>query len=280
MSAVIEGASTDAELRAAAEREAGFVSRLLRQPLTVVSGRRAPDRRRGHRVRAPAGSDRAARAGPAAHLRQAFRGPPARHRSARSRHPQPDALRRPGDLARGRRRQSRCARCSACCSVSRRARWLAGSEFVVMRVCDVLLAVPGLVILLVVLAIFGQNESAAMVTLGHHHVADTDAGRLLRDHRCSGGALRSGRPRGGSQQLANHAAAHPACRRRTRSDTDQPRRCPRLPGRGRDRVPRSRGFAAEPELGEHGHGRAASDRPGTRGCWCRPAGSSPSSHWR
>ncbi|WP_309130496.1 dipeptide/oligopeptide/nickel ABC transporter permease/ATP-binding protein [Brevibacterium sp.] len=39
-------------------------------------------------------------------------------------------------------------------------------EVATMRICDILLAVPGLVILLVVLAIFGQNESAAMITFG------------------------------------------------------------------------------------------------------------------
>jgi peptide/nickel transport system permease protein len=39
-------------------------------------------------------------------------------------------------------------------------------EIVVMRISDVLQSVPGLVILLVVLAIFGQNESAAMITFG------------------------------------------------------------------------------------------------------------------
>ncbi|MFF3380624.1 dipeptide/oligopeptide/nickel ABC transporter permease/ATP-binding protein [Streptomyces sp. NPDC002680] len=40
------------------------------------------------------------------------------------------------------------------------------AEVLVMRLSDLLMAVPGLVILLVVLSIFGQNESAAMVTLG------------------------------------------------------------------------------------------------------------------
>lgn len=39
-------------------------------------------------------------------------------------------------------------------------------EMVFMRVADILFAVPALVILLVVLAIFGQSETAAMVTLG------------------------------------------------------------------------------------------------------------------
>ncbi|BCW48002.1 dipeptide/oligopeptide/nickel ABC transporter permease/ATP-binding protein [Arthrobacter sp. StoSoilB13] len=39
-------------------------------------------------------------------------------------------------------------------------------EQVAMRLCDLLLAVPGLVMLLVVLSIFGNNETAAMATLG------------------------------------------------------------------------------------------------------------------
>ena len=98
---------------------------------------------------------------------------------------------------------------------------------------------------------------------GHHHVADTDPRHLLRDYRRSGGTLRSRRPRGRPEQLASHAAAHPPGGRRPRPDTDQPRRCSRLPGRGRDRFPRSRGRCTEPELGEHGHRRAAGDRPGS-----------------
>jgi peptide/nickel transport system permease protein len=40
------------------------------------------------------------------------------------------------------------------------------ADTVIMRACDLIQSIPGLVILLVVLAIFGQNETAAMVTLG------------------------------------------------------------------------------------------------------------------
>ncbi|MEX0158727.1 MULTISPECIES: dipeptide/oligopeptide/nickel ABC transporter permease/ATP-binding protein [unclassified Microbacterium] len=39
-------------------------------------------------------------------------------------------------------------------------------ESVAMRLCDLLLAVPGLVMLLVILGIYGNNETAAMITLG------------------------------------------------------------------------------------------------------------------
>ncbi|MFE4082540.1 dipeptide/oligopeptide/nickel ABC transporter permease/ATP-binding protein [Paenarthrobacter sp. YIM B13468] len=39
-------------------------------------------------------------------------------------------------------------------------------ETVAMRLCDLMLAVPGLVMLLVILGIYGNNEAAAMITLG------------------------------------------------------------------------------------------------------------------
>jgi peptide/nickel transport system permease protein len=39
-------------------------------------------------------------------------------------------------------------------------------DTIIMRVCDLMQSIPGLIILLVVLAVFGQNELAAMLTLG------------------------------------------------------------------------------------------------------------------
>lgn len=41
-----------------------------------------------------------------------------------------------------------------------------GGDAAVLRICDLLQSIPGLIILLVVLAVFNQNETAAMVTLG------------------------------------------------------------------------------------------------------------------
>ena len=58
-------------------------------------------------------------------------------------------------------------------------------ELVAMRLCDLLLAVPGLVMLLVVLSIYGNNETAAMITLGVIMSPTLASGRVLRNHRRS-----------------------------------------------------------------------------------------------
>ena len=165
MSAVIDSASTEAELRAAAERDAGFLSRLVRQPLTVVSGVVLLVV-----VLATVFAPLLAPTGPLDQdLLHIFAKPSASHLLGT------DQLGR--DLFSRTLYGGRVTllgvlqAVTVCTLLGMPLGLLAGTlggwvELAVMRVCDILLAVPGLVILLVVLAIFGQNESAAMVTLG------------------------------------------------------------------------------------------------------------------
>jgi peptide/nickel transport system permease protein len=165
MSAVIESASTDAELRAAAERDAGFVSRLARQPLTVVSGVVLLIV-----VFATAFAPLLAPTGPLEQdLLSIYSKPSADHLLGTDQLGR-DILSR--ILYGGRVTLLGVMQAVTVCTLLGMLLGLSAGtlgglvELAVMRVCDVLLAVPGLVILLVVLAIFGQNESAAMVTLG------------------------------------------------------------------------------------------------------------------
>lgn len=165
MSAIIDSASTDAELRAAAERDAGFVSRLVRQPLTVVSGVVLLIV-----VLATVFAPLLAPTGPLDQdLLNIYAKPSAEHLLGTDQLGR-DLLSRM--LYGGRVTLLGVLQAVTVCTLLGMLLGLtAGTlggwvELAVMRLCDVLLAVPGLVILLVVLAIFGQNESAAMVTLG------------------------------------------------------------------------------------------------------------------
>jgi len=165
MSAVIESVTADADARAAAERSAGFFSRLLRQPLTVVSGLvlllvvlatvLAP-------VVSPYGPlDQ--------NLLEIYAMPSADHPLGT------DQLGR-DILARilhgGRVTLLGVAQATAVCTIIGMLLGISAGtlggwvEQTAMRVCDAMLAVPALVLLLVVLGVFGQNETAAMVTLG------------------------------------------------------------------------------------------------------------------
>ena len=165
MSAVIEGASTDAELRAAAEREAAFTSRLLRQPLTMVSAVVLLIV-----VVATVCAPLLAPTGPLEQDLLTIYGEPSPHHLLGTDQLGRDILSRM--LYGGRVTLLGVVQAVMTCTLlgmllGLAAGTLAGwTEFVVMRVADILLSVPGLVILLVVLAIFGQNESAAMITFG------------------------------------------------------------------------------------------------------------------
>jgi peptide/nickel transport system permease protein len=165
MSAVIDSVSTDAELRAAAERDAGFVSRLVRQPLTVASGVVLL-----LVVLATVFAPLLAPTGPLEQdLLHIYATPSADHLLGTDQLGR-DILSRL--LYGGRVTLLGVLQAVTVCTLLGMLLGLSAGtlggwvELAVMRLCDVLLAVPGLVILLVVLAIFGQNESAAMVTLG------------------------------------------------------------------------------------------------------------------
>jgi peptide/nickel transport system permease protein len=156
--------TSEADARAAA-RSAGFVSRLLRQPLLVVSGVIL--------LVVVLGCVLAAIVSPYGPLDQnllnIYAGPSEDHLLGT------DQLGR-DILARllygGQTTLLGIAQAVVVCSViglvlGVSAGTLGGwVEQVAMRLCDVLLAVPGLVMLLVVLSIFGNNEAAAMTTLG------------------------------------------------------------------------------------------------------------------
>ncbi len=165
MSAVIEGLSTEAEVRAAAERSFGFTSRLVRQPLTmvcavvllgvVVATVLAP-------LIAPSGQfDQ--------DLLNTYAHPSADHLLGTDQLGR-DILSR--ILYGGRVTLLGVLQATLVCTFLGMLLGVAAGtasgwvEIAVMRLCDILLAVPGLVLLLVILAIFGQNETAAMVTFG------------------------------------------------------------------------------------------------------------------
>ncbi|MFC7359338.1 dipeptide/oligopeptide/nickel ABC transporter permease/ATP-binding protein [Nocardioides astragali] len=165
MSAVIEGASADAELRAAAERDAGFLRRLARQPLTVGSAAVL-----FLVVLAVVFAPLLSPSGPMEQdLLNIYALPSADHLLGTDQLGR-DILSRM--LHGGRVTLLGVVQATTVCTlIGMTLGLLAGTlqggvEVLVMRVCDVLLAVPGLVLLLVVLAIFGQNETAAMITLG------------------------------------------------------------------------------------------------------------------
>jgi peptide/nickel transport system permease protein len=165
MSAVIESVSPQAHVRAAAERSAGFSSRLLHQPLTVVSG---------------VALLLVALATVLAPLVSHY-GPLEQNLQAIYARPSADHLLGTDQLGRdilarmlygGRVTLLGVAQAVVVCTIIGMLLGIAAGtlggwvEQMGMRVCDALLAVPALVMLLVVLGIFGQNETAAMVTLG------------------------------------------------------------------------------------------------------------------
>jgi peptide/nickel transport system permease protein len=166
VSTVIDGASTTAEnAHAAAERGAGFISRLVRQPLTVASAAVLLVV-----VLASVFAPLLAPYGPLEQdLLDTYAGPSSDHLLGTDQLGR-DILSR--ILHGGRVTLLGIVQAVTVCTlIGVLLGILAGTlrgwvELTVMRVSDVLLAIPALVILLVVLAIFGQNESAAMVTLG------------------------------------------------------------------------------------------------------------------
>ena len=202
MSAVIDGASTDAELRAAAEREAGFVSRLVRQPLDrrfrrscCSSSSSPPCSRPWLSPYGPLDQD----------LLDIYATPSADHllgtdqlgRDILSRMLYGGRVTLLG-VAAGRRGVHAASDMLLGLSAGTLGGWV---ELAVPCGCATSCSpCPAWCMLLVVLAIFGQNETAAMVTLGIIMSPTLIAGRLLRDHRRSGGALRSRRPGGRPDQ--------------------------------------------------------------------------------
>lgn len=165
MSVAVETLSVDADGRAAAESTAGFLSRLVHQPMTVACSIAL--------LIVVIGSVLAPVLAPSGPLQQ----------DLLSIYALPSADHPLGTDALGRDVLSRILyggrvtllgvleATAVCTALGMSLGVLAGTlggwaEVLVMRLCDVLLSVPGLIILLVVLAIFGQNESAAMVTLG------------------------------------------------------------------------------------------------------------------
>jgi peptide/nickel transport system permease protein len=165
MSAVIESVTPEAEVRASAERSAGFLSRLLHQPLTVMSGV-ALLLVALATVLAPLVS----RYGPLEQNLQAIYARPSADHLLGTDQLGRDILARL--LSGGRVTLLGVAQAVVVCTTIGMLLGLAAGtlggwvEQAGMRVCDALLAVPALVMLLVVLGIFGQNETAAMVTLG------------------------------------------------------------------------------------------------------------------
>jgi peptide/nickel transport system permease protein len=165
MSAVVDGAAAAEEVRLAAERGAGFGSRLVRQPLVVVCGLvflaivvaclLAP----WISPHGPLEQD----------LRDIYAKPSADHLLGTDQLGR-DILSRM--LHGGRVTLAGIAQAVAVCTVIGLVLGIAAGtlggwvELLAMRLTDLLLAVPGLVMLLVVLSIFGNNESAAMITLG------------------------------------------------------------------------------------------------------------------
>lgn len=165
MSAVIETVSAGAEVRAAAERSAGFGARVLRQPLTVGCGAVLLAI-----VLATLFAPLLAPSGPFEQdLLNTYAKPSSEHLLGTDQLGR-DILTRL--LYGGRVTFLGVVQAVAVCTtIGLLLGIVAGTlggwvELAVMRVCDILLAVPGLVILLVVLAIFGQNETAAMITFG------------------------------------------------------------------------------------------------------------------
>jgi peptide/nickel transport system permease protein len=165
MSAVIESAASEAEVRAAAERGAGFTLRLVRQPLVVVSGVIL--------LIVVLAAVLAPWVSPYGPLQQNLSEILAR--------PSTDHLLGTDQLGRdilarmiygGRLTLLGIAQAVVVCTVIGLSLGIAAGtiggwvELFAMRTCDVLFAVPGLVMLLVVLSIFGNNETAAMMTLG------------------------------------------------------------------------------------------------------------------
>jgi peptide/nickel transport system permease protein len=165
MSAVIESAASAEEFRRSAERGAGFFSRLVRQPLVVVCGLVL--------LVVVVGCLLAPWVSPHGPLEQDLRNIYAK--------PSADHLLGTDQLGRdilsrmlqgGRVTLAGIAQAVVVCTViglflGMAAGTLGGwVELVAMRLCDLLLAIPGLVMLLVVLGIYGNNETAAMVTLG------------------------------------------------------------------------------------------------------------------
>ncbi|KRC53649.1 hypothetical protein ASE19_12070 [Nocardioides sp. Root79] len=161
----MEGPSTDEEFRRAAERGAGFFSRLLRQPLVVVCALVL--------MIVVVGCLLAPWVSPYAPLEQDLLNIYAK--------PSADHLLGTDQLGRdilsrmlhgGRVTLAGIAQAVAVCTAIGLCLGMAAGtlggwvELVAMRLCDLLLAVPGLVMLLVVLGIYGNNETAAMITLG------------------------------------------------------------------------------------------------------------------
>lgn len=165
MSVVVEGAASQAEVRAAAERGAGFASRVVRQPLVLICGLVL--------LIVALASVLAPWVSPYEPLQQnlqaIYAGPSADHLLGTDQLGRDILVRM---LYGGRVTLAGIAQAVAVCTViglllGLTAGTLGGRvELIAMRVCDLLLAVPGLVMLLVVLGIFGHNETAAMTTLG------------------------------------------------------------------------------------------------------------------
>lgn len=165
MSAIVEVVSTDANGRAAAERQAGFLSGLGHQPLTVVCGVVLTAI-----VLASLFAPLLSPSGPLQQdLMNIYAKPSADHllgtdqlgRDILSRILYGGRITLVGVV------QAVAVSAAIGVVLGIAAGTLGGwVELLAMRLCDILLAVPGLVLLLVVLAIFGQNESAAMVTFG------------------------------------------------------------------------------------------------------------------
>jgi len=278
VSAVIETESTAAEeARAAAERSPGFIRRVSRQPLTVASAVVL--------LIVVVGTVFASVLAPYGPLEQ----------DLLNAYAKPSADHWLGTDQLGRDILSRILHggqvtllgivqaVTVCTIIGLTLGVIAGTlggwvERAVMRVCDVLLAVPALVILLVVLAIFGQNESAAMVTLGvimsptlirvvygatvavreepyvaGARVAGLSSVQVMRRHilpAVAGPAL---------TQISIVAAL--ACLSRQRSASwASVSRHRRRAGETWSRMPSKASFF-------------------TRGCWCPPAASSLSSPW-
>ncbi|SER13421.1 dipeptide/oligopeptide/nickel ABC transporter permease/ATP-binding protein [Arthrobacter sp. OV608] len=165
MSAVIEGAAIQEQSRRAAERGAGFLPRLVRQPIAVACSLVLLVI-----VLACVFAEWVSPYGPLDQdLQNTAAGPSASHLLGTDQLGR-DILSRM--LHGGQVTLLGIVQAVVVCAViglflGLTAGTLGGwVETVAMRLCDLLLAVPGLVMLLVILGIYGNNEAAAMITLG------------------------------------------------------------------------------------------------------------------
>ena len=197
-------------------------------------------------------------------------GAPARHRRARARHARPHHPRRPG-LAAGRAHLGRHrARPRGLARPRSPASSRGKVDTLLMRFVDLMFALPGLVLAIVIAGLLGPNRRNAMIAIG---IVITPAfARVVRGARARGDGLPVRRVGAGARlvALADHgaprAAEHRGARHRARD------RLPlhRDPHRGRAQLPRPRHAAAGGVVGRHALERPLVPRDRSRGCRSSP----------